>query len=201
MFKKTSIFIFMVLVPYVAMTQYILSGTVIDATSGQRLAGANVVILNSPYGAVTNDAGYFSIKKLPWGNYPLKISYVGYKSYIDTIKIDRNLYLKIELQTVAHMQEEVMVKATRVDISVPTTFSELHRKEIRKLNTGRDLPYVLQMSPSVVASSDAGTGIGYTSLRIRGTDMTRINVMVNGIPLNDPEIGRASCRERVSLCV
>ena len=187
MFKKTSIFIFMVLVPYVAMTQYILSGTVIDATSGQRLAGANVVILNSPYGAVTNDAGYFSIKKLPWGNYPLKISYVGYKSYIDTIKIDRNLYLKIELQTVAHMQEEVMVKATRVDISVPTTFIELHRKEIRKLNTGRDLPYVLQMSPSVVASSDAGTGIGYTSLRIRGTDMTRINVMVNGIPLNDPE--------------
>lgn len=187
MFKKTSIFIFMVLVPYVAMTQYILSGTVIDATSGQRLAGANVVILNSPYGAVTNDAGYFSIKKLPWGNYPLKISYVGYKSYIDTIKIDRNLYLKIELQTVAHMQEEVMVKATRVDISVPTTFSELHRKEIRKLNTGRDLPYVLQMCPSVVASSDAGTGIGYTSLRIRGTDMTRINVMVNGIPLNDPE--------------
>ncbi|HQF18393.1 MAG TPA: TonB-dependent receptor [Bacteroidales bacterium] len=187
MFKKTFIFIFMALVPYVAMSQYMLSGTVCDASSGQSLVGANVVILNSPYGAVTNDVGYFSIKKLPSGNYPLKISYVGYESYFDTIKLDRNLFLKIKLQTLAHMQEEVIVKSTRVDISVPTTFSELHRKEIRKLNIGRDLPYVLQMSPSVVASSDAGTGIGYTSLRIRGTDMTRINVMVNGIPLNDPE--------------
>ncbi len=177
----------MALVPYLAMSQYMLSGTVTDASNGQRLSGANVILLNSPYGAVTNDAGYFAIKKLPAGNYPLKISYVGYESYFDTIKLDRNLHLKIELRVMAQMQEEVIVKATRVDISVPTTFSELHRKEIRKLNSGRDLPYVLQMSPSVVASSDAGTGIGYTSLRIRGTDMTRINVMVNGIPLNDPE--------------
>ncbi|HQN98540.1 MAG TPA: TonB-dependent receptor [Bacteroidales bacterium] len=187
MFKKSLTFIFMALVPYLAMSQYMLSGTVTDASNGQRLSGANVILLNSPYGAVTNDAGYFAIKKLPAGNYPLKISYVGYESYFDTIKLDRNLHLKIELRVMAQMQEEVIVKATRVDISVPTTFSELHRKEIRKLNSGRDLPYVLQMSPSVVASSDAGTGIGYTSLRIRGTDMTRINVMVNGIPLNDPE--------------
>jgi iron complex outermembrane recepter protein len=54
-------------------------------------------------------------------------------------------------------------------------------------NLGQDIPYLLSMTPSLVASSDAGTGVGYTSFRIRGTDMTRINVTVNGIPMNDSE--------------
>jgi iron complex outermembrane receptor protein len=59
--------------------------------------------------------------------------------------------------------------------------------ELRKQNTGQDMPYVLQFQPSTLASSDAGAGIGYTNLRIRGSDMTRINVTLNGVPVNDAE--------------
>jgi iron complex outermembrane recepter protein len=58
---------------------------------------------------------------------------------------------------------------------------------LEKQNMGQDIPYLLQLTPSFVATSDAGSGIGYTNFRIRGTDMNRINVGINGIPLNDAE--------------
>ena len=69
----------------------------------------------------------------------------------------------------------------------PTTYNTLKTKEIEKNNYGQDLPYLLQMTPSTVVTSDAGAGVGYTGIRIRGVDPTRTNVTLNGIPLNDPE--------------
>ncbi|MDG1331849.1 MAG: TonB-dependent receptor, partial [Crocinitomicaceae bacterium] len=69
----------------------------------------------------------------------------------------------------------------------PTTYKTLKTKEIEKMNYGQDLPYLLQMTPSTVVTSDAGAGVGYTGIRIRGVDPTRTNVTLNGIPLNDPE--------------
>ena len=90
---------------------------------------------------------------------------------------------------------ERIVYGQRVDATVPVTFTEVSRAELRRVNLGRDIPSLLLSSPSVVSTSDAGMGVGYTGLRIRGTDDTRINVTINGIPLNDAEshgeIGRA----------
>src|SRR5690606_38733357 len=65
--------------------------------------------------------------------------------------------------------------------------TEISAKEIEKMNLGQDIPYLLQFTPSTVATSDAGAGIGYTGLRVRGTDGTRINVTLNGMPVNDAE--------------
>jgi len=65
--------------------------------------------------------------------------------------------------------------------------STVTQEEIAPLNNGQDLPYMLRFTPSVVTTSDAGAGIGYTGMRIRGTDQSRINVTINGIPYNDPE--------------
>src|SRR5690606_4608852 len=64
---------------------------------------------------------------------------------------------------------------------------EINQKDIEKLNLGQDLPYLLQYTPSAVVTSDAGTGIGYTGLRVRGTDGVRMNVTLNGLPVNDAE--------------
>ena len=79
------------------------------------------------------------------------------------------------------------VRAVRVGENAPFAKSNLSKKELQLLNQGMDLPFLLGNTPSVVINSDAGNGVGYTGMRIRGTDATRINITLNGIPFNDAE--------------
>ncbi|TXJ29326.1 MAG: TonB-dependent receptor [Chitinophagaceae bacterium] len=81
----------------------------------------------------------------------------------------------------------VEVRAIRAGEKAPFTKSNLNKKEIGKLNLGQDIPFILNQTPSVVVNSDAGTGVGYTAMRIRGSDATRTNITLNGIPFNDAE--------------
>src|SRR3982751_3841893 len=81
----------------------------------------------------------------------------------------------------------VEVKAVRAGENAPFTKTNLSKREISKLNLGQDIPFLLNQTPSVIINSDAGNGVGYTGIRIRGTDATRINVTLNGIPYNDAE--------------
>ncbi|WP_136480416.1 TonB-dependent receptor [Cognatitamlana onchidii] len=83
--------------------------------------------------------------------------------------------------------DEVLVKAVRVDADSPITHSNVSKEEIAKRNLGQDIPILLNYLPSVVTTSDAGAGVGYTGIRVRGTDATRVNVTINGIPYNDAE--------------
>ena len=83
--------------------------------------------------------------------------------------------------------DEIAVYSTRANEKTPTTYSSLSKDDIATRNLGQDLPILLNFSPSMVTTSDAGGGVGYTGMRIRGSDATRINVTVNGIPLNDSE--------------
>jgi iron complex outermembrane receptor protein len=85
------------------------------------------------------------------------------------------------------ISDEVIIRATRASAQTATTYSDLDKEEIKKRNFGQDLPFVMNQLPSTVVNSDAGTGIGYTGIRVRGTDPTRTNVTINGIPYNDPE--------------
>ncbi len=83
--------------------------------------------------------------------------------------------------------EEVLVSAIRVTSKTPVSFSNLSKKEIQNRNLGQDIPILMNYMPSVVTTSDAGNGVGYTGIRVRGTDATRVNVTINGIPYNDSE--------------
>lgn len=83
--------------------------------------------------------------------------------------------------------EPVEVKAIRAGENSPFTKTNISKREIEKLNLGQDLPFILNQTPSVVVNSDAGNGIGYTGIRIRGSDASRINVTLNGVPFNDAE--------------
>ena len=85
------------------------------------------------------------------------------------------------------MLDEVSVNAIRAKTNTPVAFTNLNKQQIEKSNLGQDLPFLISSTPSVVTTSDAGAGIGYTGFRIRGTDPSRINVTINGIPLNDSE--------------
>ncbi len=164
-----------------------LSGKVIDAQSGQPLIGASVWTENVGKGAVTDENGMFSIAKLPGGEVELRISYLGFETYRKTITLPFSGDLEISLQSKDFLTEEFIVSATRASGITPTTFTNVDKSEIAKRNLGQDIPILLNFTPSVVSFSDAGAGVGYTGLRIRGTDQTRINATVNGIPLNDAE--------------
>src|SRR6185503_3871861 len=86
-----------------------------------------------------------------------------------------------------YLMTPVEVRAVRAGDNAPFTKTNLSKKEIAKNNLGQDIPFILDQTPSVVINSDAGNGFGYTGIRIRGTDATRINVTLNGIPYNDAE--------------
>ena len=93
-----------------------------------------------------------------------------------------------ELDTLHIYQlENIEVKATRVNKKIPIAHFNLSQEEIQRNNYGKDIPSLLQLTPSIVSTSDAGNGIGYSDIRLRGTDGTRINVTTNGVPMNDPE--------------
>ncbi|TDE05167.1 TonB-dependent receptor [Flavobacterium sandaracinum] len=83
--------------------------------------------------------------------------------------------------------DEVLVSAVRVTTKTPVSFSNLSKKDIKFRNLGQDIPILMNYLPSVVTTSDAGNGVGYTGIRVRGSDATRVNVTINGIPYNDSE--------------
>ncbi|WP_198288058.1 TonB-dependent receptor domain-containing protein [Flavobacterium sp. WG21] len=83
--------------------------------------------------------------------------------------------------------DDVLVSAVRVTAKTPVSFSNLDKKDIKFRNLGQDIPILMNYLPSVVTTSDAGGGIGYTGIRVRGSDATRVNVTINGIPYNDAE--------------
>ena len=89
--------------------------------------------------------------------------------------------------TLKRTLDEVSVNALRANAKTPIAYTNLSKLEIEKSNLGQDLPFLISLTPSVVTTSDAGAGVGYTGFRIRGTDPSRINVTINGIPLNDSE--------------
>ena len=86
-----------------------------------------------------------------------------------------------------YLLDEVSVTGSRASKDIPMTFSDIDSEELSKRNLGQDLPILLKHLPSVVSYSDAGAGIGYTGIRVRGSDATRVNVTINGIPYNDAE--------------
>lgn len=117
---------------------------------------------------------------------PIVIKANDYEWLYDTLYPTANEQLFV-LSFSQQELEQIQVKATRAGASTPTTYTDLNAKQIRQNNYGQDLPYLLDGTLSTVVSSDAGAGVGYTNIRIRGVDPTRTNVTINGIPINDAE--------------
>jgi iron complex outermembrane recepter protein len=169
-----------------AGAQFSLRGTV-TGTENEALIGAHVIINNSYYQTITDKTGSFVFSGMKKGRYSFKVSYVGYDAYEENIVLNRDTTVQVNLHESATISEAVIISAVRASQNTPTTFSTISKEEINRRNLAQDLPYMLSLEPSVVTTSDAGAGVGYTGLRIRGSDITRINVTINGIPLNDPE--------------
>jgi iron complex outermembrane receptor protein len=179
--------LFALLLPVLASAQFSISGKITDQKTGDVLPGATVTIQNLAISTVSNAAGKYTFKKIKAGNYTIVVSYIGYKTSESNITVSANSTADFTLTPSTNMAEEVTVTATRASSNSLTTFTNLSKKDIEKNNSGRGFEYLLEQTPSTVVTSNAGAGVGYTSIRIRGSDPSRINVTLNGIPMNDAE--------------
>lgn len=169
----------------VTHAQSVLSGT-ITGNNGEPLVGASIISLGTQKGVSTNANGQFEIR-LVNGERIIEIQYLGYKSLMDTITITQDQTIDYSLKLNPFLSDEFVVEATRVNRQSPFAFENVSKDDIEQVNLGQDLPILLNQTISAVTTSDAGAGVGYTGIRIRGSDATRINVTVNGVPLNDAE--------------
>lgn len=168
--------------------QNALSIKVLDNETKKSLQGASIVLTKNQSKNLTTDRnGTSKFSGLPDGQYAITISYIGYSTEKKQIDLVQNTDLEIFLKPRAIKTEEVLVMATRAKNNSSTTYKNISKQDIAKNNFGQDIPYLLDQTPSVVIGSDAGAGIGYTNMKIRGSDNARINVTLNGIPLNDAE--------------
>ncbi len=165
-----------------------IGGKVTSGFSDEGIQYAVVIIQELKTLSITDEFGNYQLKNIPPGTYSLEVKYVGHELLQQSVTVvDRNLNVPLKLRGSSEIGRTVIVQGTKANSNTPIAYSEVGKEEIRRLNNGQDIPYILRFTPSLVATSDAGTGIGYTGLWIRGSDPSRINVTVNDIPLNDPE--------------
>ncbi len=177
-----------VLSPLGAQTLRI-AGNVTDE-QGNPLEGASILVLDRNAGAATDANGYFEITDLTPGVLRLKVSFLGFEEQVRAVEVAADKLptdLSFRLREKIAELEGLIVRSLRANAKTPMTFLTLEQEALSENNLGQDIPFVLRWTPSVVSTSDAGNGVGYTGIRIRGIDPTRINVTINGIPYNDAE--------------
>jgi len=183
--KKITFFLFLFVSILANAQTFTLNGKVVNENN-ESLPGATVLVKESNKGTSTDFDGKFRVN-LPKGTSTIQVSFVGYKTVSKEISLTKNDAIEFVLFPNATVLEEVLVAAVRVQSDAPIAHSNLTKKEIAKRNLGQDIPVLLNYLPSVISSSDAGAGVGYTYIRVRGSDASRVNVTINGIPYNDAE--------------
>jgi len=166
---------------------YSVSGTVTDAQSGDKLIGANVILLGTSLGAATDADGNFSISA-PSGMYTLRCSYVGYATQEVEVDLSNNVEVNFDL-TVTEFTLSVNVIADRAkDRETPVAFSDVTKKDMELMLGSQDIPMVMNTTPSVYATMQGG-GAGDARINVRGFNQRNTAIMINGVPVNDMENG------------
>ena len=173
------------LLGFVAMGQYTLSGIVKDSESGKPLEGAHIYVKGTDQGTFTANDGSFNFT-VSDPDARIQVSFVGYRA--KSILLNEFDSQGMELLLVSHNTlEEVVVKAVRASNDIPVTQKTLYRNVLESEINGQDPVFALEkLTPSVLAHSESGTNfVNYAQMRLRGIDQTRLNITLNGVPLND----------------
>lgn len=187
LFNKLSLLTAAVCAVMPAFGQLSLSGKIVDSENRLPVSRATIEIDQSYTVLYSGTDGTYNIRKLSPGTHYLTVSSKGFKTKTDTVDLQTSQTIDIVLDKEVVLLDEVLVSSTRADIHSAMAYSVIDKKALEKQNLGQDLPYLLNQLPSVVTTSDAGAGVGYTGLRIRGSDASRVNVTINGVPVNDAE--------------
>ena len=176
--------ILLLFITFTSIAQNNFVGRVTD-NSGEPIVGANILIEESNLITYTDEKGKFYLNSNST-NIDIQVSHVGYLT--KEIEFSNpNQEINIVLDDGIILKDEIKVISTRAKYNSPFAFTNISKSFIEKNNSGKDIPFLINSTPSTYSTSDAGNGIGYTGVRIRGSDATRINVTINGIPYNDSE--------------
>ncbi len=164
---------------------FTISGKITSKDDGLPLPGVTVQVKNTKNGTNSDIDGLYKLE-LAKGNYTLVYSFIGMKTIEKKIGLQKNEIVNILLANDEH-NDCFLTDIEVIGQRTPFTQTTVSKTELQKQNLGQDLPILLNFTPSVVTTTDAGAGVGYTGMRIRGSDATRTNVTINGIPVNDSE--------------
>ncbi len=172
--------------PLLMSGQNSIEGFILSSDDKLPVVGA-LIRLDSTFLSTSSDMnGHFSFSGLKKPSYQAKISHLSFVQQNILLSPGRNDY-SISLSPKFYLADEINITATRVDFKNGSAFTNISREELQSKNLGQDIPYLINNQPSIVVTSDAGNGIGYSGIRLRGNDATRLNVTINGIPVNDAE--------------
>ena len=166
-----------------------ITGKVVNSNTGEPLQGANVLIEQTSLGGATDENGLFSIRNLPVGNYTISASVIGYEIQKKLIYTEsKNITINFSLTSKILEGENIIVSASRaITGKTPIAFSNIDSRTLSEKYSSQELPLLLDEVPSLYSYSFTGNGMGYSEIKIRGFDATRIAVTINNVPLNDPE--------------
>ncbi len=185
--KKISLIGILLCIFAFSQAQFVLKGKLLDKQTNEPLVGAHIIINDTYKMATTNKKGEFEVTGLKQANIVLKISFVGYETSITNQNLSENKDLVYYLNRASIQTEETIISSTRAMDNTPTPHTNLSKSDIESLNDARNITSIIELTPSVIVTSDAGTGIGNVGYRIRGSDESRVNVTINNVPINDPE--------------
>jgi iron complex outermembrane receptor protein len=175
---------FCLLMAILVKSQSIVKGRITSFDDGTPISNATIKLTNGNQWLV-DEMGYFNFSSPSKDSLFLEVSAIGYVTWKG--KVLPTQILTIKLNQNKSLMQPIEILAVRASDRSPFTKTTLNANAISKQNFGQDIPFLLNQTPGVVIHSDAGNGIGYTGIRIRGTDASRINVTINGIPYNDAE--------------
>src|SRR5699024_3218986 len=156
-------------------------GKVLNKETNEPIVGANILVTGTNKGTVTDTDGEFAIS-VPQEAETLRISYVGYETRQTVFEDNMTIYLQPSLRL-----EEILIRGVRAEKDDPVAQSTIHKKELKSVYNGEQPAFYLEdLTPAVTSTSESGTKLAnYGSMRLRGLDQMRINMTLNGVPLND----------------
>ena len=188
-FKLNFIFIFLLFTSFVTSQTFTIKGKITDSKTNLPLPNCNIIIRPLKTGTSTDINGFYRIKNLGKGEYNISVSFIGFNTATKRIVLTKNMVLNFSLIPKNILLNETIVKSDRaVFRETPIAFTEKKSEEIHKGLASQDVPFILQSTPSIYISSQGGS-TGDLRMNIRGFDHTHFAVMLNGIPINNPENG------------
>jgi iron complex outermembrane receptor protein len=181
--KKIIFFLFVILISECSFAQKI-NILVIDSLTNEPINAASIYFKNGS-SSFTDADGKAYVKLIKEFPTEITVSSIGYNP--KQIEVSQNKDIVIKLLQSRRLMSPIEIKSVRANQDYPFTQTLISKRNLELKNLGQDIPLLLNQVPGTVINSDAGNGIGYTGIRIRGTDATRINFTLNGIPYNDPE--------------
>ena len=186
--RKFSQVLLFVILPTFVFAQNTVSGTVSDASTGEALPGANVVLEGTNMGAAASSDGTYSISNVAAGSYTVTASVIGYANASKTVNVSGDVTVNLALDVSALELSALEVLASRAGERTPVAYTNVSKAEMEARLGSQDIPMILNTTPSVYATQQGG-GAGDARINVRGFNQRNVAVMINGVPQNDMENG------------